>query len=250
MVNVPPTKRGDVETCAGTSALLSMALLRGFVAGRLTKHPRICIIQEVMSTNTASKMQMITDDLRERSMMTTSELQSSGVSREYVRRMANAGRLERVARGLYRLPGADISANHSIVEAARLIPNGVVCLLSALRVHQVTTQSPFEVWVAVEGGAWRPRPASIPVRVVRPHGPAFQEGIEYLDIEGIPVRVYSLAKTVVDCFKYRNKIGLDVSLEALRESIRSKRVSVDDLWRFAKVCRVSNVIRPYLEAID
>ena len=202
-----------------------------------------------MSTQSPSKFEHISRALSKRSFMTTGEIQSLGVSREYLRRLTNDGRIERVAHGLYRLPEGDIGANHSIVEAARLVPNGIVCLFSALRVHEITTQSPFEVWLAVESGAWRRIPTCVPVRFIRPHGPAFLEGVEHFDIEGFSVPVYSLAKTVADCFKYRNKIGLDVALEALKESIAQKRVSADDIWRFAKICRVTNVIRPYLEAM-
>jgi len=182
--------------------------------------------------------------------MTTAELQVLGVSREYVRQLVIAGRLEKVARGLFRLPDADFGLDFSIAEAARIVPNGVVCLLSALRLHRVTTQSPFDVWMAVEAGQWVSRQSVLPIRFVRPGGSSFQEGIERHIIEGVDVRVYSLAKTVADCFKYRSKVGLAVALEALRESQREKRASVDDVWHYARVCRVANVMRPYLEAID
>ena len=185
-----------------------------------------------------------------RSLMTTEELEALGVSREYLRLLAQRGRIERVSQGLYRLPDASVTAQYSIAEAARRIPNGVVCLMSALRVHNVTTQSPFEVWMAVESGAWRQQPVSLRVRLIWPKGAAYHEGIEHVTIEGVDVPVYSLAKTVADCFKYRNKIGLDVALEALRESLKDKRVSADDLWRYANICRVSNIMRPYLEAIQ
>ena len=204
-----------------------------------------------MSTPQAlSKLSQVEAALKKKSLMTTAELESLGVSREYIRKLRNSGRIARVSRGIYQLPDAEIESNHSIAEAAQLIPNGVVCLLSVLRYHQLTTQSPFEVWMAVESGAWLPRQDAVPVRIFRPRGPAFHEGIEHITIEGMPVRIYSLAKTVADCFKYRHKIGLDVALEALRETLGNKVVAMDDLWHYAKVCRVTNVMRPYLEAIN
>jgi predicted transcriptional regulator of viral defense system len=131
---------------------------------------------------------------------------------------------------------------------ARLAPNAVVCLLSALRFHGLGTQLPSEVWLAVHVKAWRPRLTGMPVRIVRMSGPALTEGVEVHEVEGVPVRMTSAAKTVADCFKFRNKIGLDVVLEALREYRRQRR-SLDDLHRLARVCRVDRVMRPYLEAM-
>src|SRR5262249_46839841 len=126
---------------------------------------------------------------------------------------------------------------------------GVVCLLSALQFHGLTTQLPAEVWLALERGTRRPKEEQLPLRVVFFSGPAFSHGVEEHEVEGVPIKVYSPAKTVADCFKYRNKIGLDVALEALRECWRQKRCTMDDLWRSARVCRVANVIRPYLESL-
>ena len=126
-------------------------------------------------------------------------------------------------------------------------PNAVVCLLSALQFHGLTTQQPHEVWIAVGVKAHRPAIAWPAVRVVRFSGAALSEGVENHKLEGVPVRVYGIAKTVADCFKYRRKIGIDVAIEALRDALR-KRVSVDEIYRFAKICRVANVIRPYLES--
>jgi predicted transcriptional regulator of viral defense system len=125
----------------------------------------------------------------------------------------------------------------------------VVCLLSALQFHGLTTQSPFEVWVAIANKARAPKMEYPPLRIVRFSGAALTEGVEKHRVDGVTVRVTSVAKTVADCFKYRNKIGLDVALEALREAWNAKRVSIDDLWHYAQVCRVANVMRPYLEAL-
>lgn len=128
-------------------------------------------------------------------------------------------------------------------------PEAVVCLLSALRFHELTTQIPHEVWLAIENKAWRPRSAPWPVRLVYMSGPAFEEGIERHVIEKVPVRIYSAAKTVADCFKYRNKIGLDVAVEALRDYLSCNRGGADELWKYARICRVTRVLQPYLEAM-
>lgn len=129
------------------------------------------------------------------------------------------------------------------------MPKGVVCLLSALRFHELTTQAPFEVWLAIGEKAWRPRIEYPPLRIMRFSPTTLSAGVEEHQIEGVAVQVYPPAKTVADCFKYRNKIGLDIAIEALRECWRSRRCTVDDLWHYAGICRVQNVMRPYLESI-
>jgi predicted transcriptional regulator of viral defense system len=136
-----------------------------------------------------------------------------------------------------------------LAEVARRVPKGVVCLLSALRFHGLTTQAPFEVWLAIENKAIAPKLDYPSLRIVRFSGAALTEGVEEHVVDGVMVRVTGVAKTVADCFKYRNKIGLDVALEALREAWRGKRMTSDDLWRYAKVCRVANVMRPYLDSL-
>jgi len=177
------------------------------------------------------------------------DLDSHGIPREYLIRLCRKGVVQRVARGLYTLADADVSEHQSLAEASKRIPHGVICLLSALRFHGLTTQAPFEVWVAVDVKARKPGSNGLPLRIVRFSGAALRSGVEDQFIQGVKVRVFSPAKTVADCFKYRNKIGLDVALEALRESWREHRCTMDDLWRYAKVCRVSNVMRPYLESL-
>jgi predicted transcriptional regulator of viral defense system len=142
-----------------------------------------------------------------------------------------------------------LAEHHSLAEVCKRVPNGVVCLLSALRFHEITTQAPFEVWLAISEKAWRPRLEYPPIRVARFSQTALHAGIEEYQIEGVTVRVYSAAKTVADCFKYRNKIGLNVAIEALRECWQSRRCNMDELWRYADICRVRNVMRPYLETI-
>jgi predicted transcriptional regulator of viral defense system len=182
-------------------------------------------------------------------MITARETRKLGVHPECLRRLRSAGLLVRIGRGIYALPGAAVTANHSLAVAAVAVPRGVVCLLSALRYHGVGTQSPRQVWLALDRRAARPRAGRQAIRTVRFSGGALAEGITTRVIEGIAVRIYSPAKTVADCFKYRNKIGLDVALEALREALAGRKCTMDELWRYARVCRVAEIMRPYMEAI-
>ena len=164
-------------------------------------------------------------------------------------RLVAAGKLERVARGVYSLPGRPISEHRSLAEVALRAPRGVVCLLSALRVHGIGTQAPFEVWLAIPPHTPTPRLDQPALRVVRMSGPALTEGVEPIDIDGVRVPVFNANKTVADCFKYRNKIGMDVGLEALRDGWAQRKLTIDALWHHAAVNRVANVMRPYLESV-
>ena len=157
--------------------------------------------------------------------------------------------LERPSRGLYVLPDSEPSEHRTIVEACKLIPKGVVCLLTALRIHELTTESPFEVWMAIGEKDRKPRIDYPPIRIVRHSGQSLSYGVEKRKIEGVKVSVYSPAKTVADCFKYRNKIGLDVAIEALRDCRNRKKANNDEIWKAAKICRMANVMRPYMESI-
>ena len=177
------------------------------------------------------------------------DLVAAGITRSHVSRMVAAGRLVRLGRGLYAAPGYQPGEHASIVEVARRAPNAVFCLLTALRLHDLTTQAPFEVWIAIGNKDHPPRLDYPKLRVVRFSGPALTEGVQVRRIDGTEIRVTSVAKTVADCFKFRNKIGLDVALEALREGLRAKKATADELWRYARIDRVANVMRPYLEAI-
>jgi len=198
----------------------------------------------------SEKTERLLDLARERGIIRPKELDAYGVPRRYLYRLAQHGKLHRVGRGLYALPDAEPSENRSLAEAAKRVPAGVICLLSALRFHELTTQAPFEVWMAIGQKAWRPRVEYPPLRVVRFSGAALREGIEAHVVEGVRVPVFSRNKTVADCFKYRNKIGLDVAIEALRECLRTRRCGMDNLWHYARVCRVQNVMHPYLEALQ
>jgi predicted transcriptional regulator of viral defense system len=174
---------------------------------------------------------------------------AAGIPTATFRRLEQRGVLRRSGRGLYMLADtAEVTEHHALAEACTRVPHGVVCLLSALRFHDLTTQSPFEVWLAIEERKWRPVVDHPPLRIMRFSGPAFTQGVEVRRVEGVSVRVYGVAKTIADCFKYRNKVGLDVALEALRDVRRRRLCTNDDLWRYAQVCRVANVMLPYLEA--
>ena len=186
---------------------------------------------------------------RTRGVLRSKDLAPLGIPRQTLARLHRRGALDRVGRGLYVLAGADVTEHHTLVEAARRVPHGVVCLLSALRFHELTTQDPFDVWLAIEGKARRPEPEAIPLRIVYMSGEAFTEGVETHRLEGVDVRVFGAAKTVADGFKYRSRVGLDVAIEALKDYRRSPAFDADALWHFAQVCRVSTVIRPYLEAV-
>ena len=147
------------------------------------------------------------------------------------------------------MPGAAPSEHRSLAEVSKRTPRGVVCLLSALRFHGLTTQAPAEVWLAIGPKDRVPRPEGVRLRVVRVSGEARDAGVETHVVEGVPVRIYCAAKTVADCFKFRNKIGTDIAVEALRDCLGQRRCTPDDLFEYANVCRVSRVMRPYMEAL-
>ncbi len=177
------------------------------------------------------------------------ELVHAGVTRSELSRLVASGQLLRLGRGLYAAPGYQPGEHQALVAVAKRAPNALFCLLTALRLHDLTTQAPHEVWIAIGNKAHPPRLDYPPVRPVRYSAESLAVGVEQRKVEGATLRVTSVAKTVADCFKFRNKIGLDVALEALREARRSKKVSADELWRYARVNRVANVMRPYLEAV-
>jgi predicted transcriptional regulator of viral defense system len=161
-------------------------------------------------------------------------------------------RLVRAGRGVYALAGAQGSAQRALAAVVLRAPRAVICLLSALRVHEVGTQSPFQVWLALPPGTTPPKMDHPLLRIVRMSGASLTEGVERIKIDGVDVPVFDTAKTIADCFKFRNKVGMDVALEALREGWRERKttkVTMDALWRYANVNRVGNVMRPYLEGL-
>jgi len=202
-----------------------------------------------MRENAASPAQRILSIARRAGAIRAADLVRRGIPQVYLRRLERRGVLVRTARGLYRLADAAVTEHHGLAVVARRVPHAVTCLLSALSFHHLTTQLPHEVWIAIARSARRPKTDWPPLRVLRMSGRALTEGVETHRLEGVRVRVFNVAKTVADCFKYRNKIGLDVALEALREAWRARRVTMDDLWRYAEVNRVARVMRPYLESI-
>jgi len=197
--------------------------------------------------NTLSKN--LLDLAKSQGLIRARDLAPLGIPRVSLTRAVRRGELERVGRGLYGLPDRDMSAQSSLAEVARKIPKGVVCLLSALQFHGLTTQSPFQVWLAIDNKAIKPKLDYPPLRIVRFSGAALTDGVEEHFVDGVTVRVTCVAKTVADCFKYRNKIGLDVAMEAMREAWNARRMTGDEIWHYAKICRVANVIRPYMESL-
>ena len=177
------------------------------------------------------------------------DLAREGLPTIALTRLVSAGKLERVGRGIYSLPNQAVSENRSLAEVAIRVPRGVICLVSALRVHGIGTQAPHEIWLAIPHRMLSPRLDKPALRVIRMSGPSLTEGIDRLKVDGVEVSVFNAAKTIADCFKFRNKIGLDVALEALRDGWQRRKVTMDDLWRYAAVNRVANVMRPYLETI-
>ena len=197
----------------------------------------------------ATAYQKIMQYVGQHGMVRPRDIEAIGLPREYLIRLHRQGKLNRSVRGIYTLPDAAVTERHSYAEVAKRVPDAVICLLSALTFHQITTQSPASVWIALRKGARTPALTSPSLRIVRLSGPSLTDGIENHRVEGVPIRVYSAAKTVADCFKFRNKIGLDVAIEALKDSLRQKKANVNEIYRYAKICRVSNVIRPYMEAL-
>jgi predicted transcriptional regulator of viral defense system len=195
-----------------------------------------------------SKAEQLLDLIQRRHVVRSRDLQRAGIHRSYLRQLVRRGEVERIERGLYSAKGF-ASEHLSLLEVSHKVPKGVICLLSALRFHEIGTQMPSEVWLAIDVKARSPKIKYPPVRVVRFSGEALRFGVQEHDIQGGTIRVYSPAKTVADCFKFRHKIGSDIAVEALRECLRKKNATVDQLWEAAKVCRVANVMRPYMESL-
>lgn len=195
------------------------------------------------------RKQKILELAKQMGLIRPRDVEAVGIHREYLLRLYRNGDLMRVGRGLYALPGAQTSESLSLAEVAKRAPKAVICLISALEFHRLTTQIAHSVWIAIENKKWEPKFDYPPLEIVRFSGAAFSFGVENHEVDRVAVKIYSPAKTVTDCFKFRNKVGLDVALEALRETWRSRKATMDELWEAAKVCRVLNVMRPYLEAI-
>jgi predicted transcriptional regulator of viral defense system len=200
---------------------------------------------EAASTHQQQVLRLVS----KRTLLRARDVTQLGLPTIALTRLVQAGKLERVARGLYGLPGAAISEHRSLAEVSARVPKGVVCLLSALRVHEIGTQAPHEVWIAIPPHRVSPRLDQPAIRVMRMSEAALADGVDRLKIDGVEVPVFSAARTVVDCVRFRNKIGLDVALEALRDGWTKRKFTLNDLWLHATRGRVANVMRPYIEAI-
>lgn len=186
---------------------------------------------------------------RKKGILRSSDLGKAGIPRVVLARLTAIGRLERVGRGLYRLPDAQITELESLNLVAARTPQAVFCLLTALHFHELTTQIPHQIWIAMPQGSHIPKIDYPPLKMIQVSGEAFSQGIEIHESNQIQLKTYCVARTVADCFKHRNKIGLDVALEALKDAWRQRKASVDEIWHYAQVCSVANVMRPYLEVI-
>jgi len=182
-------------------------------------------------------------------MVRLRELRAAGIPEVVVARLARTGRVVRLARGLYQLPTADLQTTHTLAEVAKIVPKGVICLISALAYHELTLQLPPLVWVAIDVHTRQPAHRYPPMRFVRFSKRALTEGIERHEIEGVSVKITSLARTIVDCFRFRNKIGVDIAISAMREALRKRRCKPDEILRHARALRIASVIKPYLEAM-
>jgi predicted transcriptional regulator of viral defense system len=198
---------------------------------------------------TSSRQDETTQLIKKMGLVRPRDLKAHGVTRAHLSRLVSEGKVVREARGVYMATGHMPSTEHTLAHVAKRVPGAVFCLLTALRLHDLTTQSPARVWIALPEKARRPILDYPRLRVARFSGPAWTEGIDERRVEGVVIRVYSAAKTVADCFKYRNKVGIDVAVEALRDYSRKYRGGANELARFARICRVSRIMQPYMDAI-
>ena len=198
---------------------------------------------------TTSQRDHVLQLVRQLGIVRPADLEARGIPRGQLYRLVRDGLVERQTRGIYVASRHPFTAEHTLAQVAKQVPGGVICLLTALRFHNLTTQNPAVIWIALPEKARKPRLDYPRLRVARFSGAALTEGIETRRVEGVEVRVYSAAKTVADCFKYRNKVGIDVAVEALRDFSRRHRGGATALARFARICRVTRVMQPYLDAI-
>ena len=187
--------------------------------------------------------------VRHAGVVRSRDFEAQGVSRKHLSQLVERGLVDRVARGVYVASDAEYTESHALAEAAKRVPKGVICLLSALRYHDLTTQLPWEVWIGIGSKAWAPRASGSALRVIHYSVATLALGVEHHTVEGVDVAVFDPGKTVVDCFKYRSTVGFDVALEALRDCWTRRLTTMDELWRYAEACRMTNVMRPYLESL-
>lgn len=196
-----------------------------------------------------SRTDLLLDFVQSRGLVRAREVKAAGFHTAILYRLRDRGQLEQVGPGLFRHPESEISESYSYAEAAKLVPSGVICLLSALAFHGIGTQNPRQIWMALERGRKPPRNLPVPMTFTWYSISALHEGVESHQVGGVPVRVFGPAKTIVDLFKFRNKVGIDVAVEALRAGWEDRRFTTSELMRYAETCRVQKIIRPYLQAI-
>jgi predicted transcriptional regulator of viral defense system len=189
------------------------------------------------------------DLLRAKGMLRLKDLIAENIEPETLARLVREGQVIRPARGLYQLPNTQVDAAHVLAEAAALVPRGIVCLISALQYHTLTLQMPSTVWMAIERTAWKPTISYPSVRFVRFSGWALTEGVQQYPVQSHKVSITNPARTIVDCFRYRNKIGIDVAMEGLRTGIRQRKCTPDELWQYGKKARIWTIMRPYVETV-
>ncbi len=216
----------------------------------LRKHFTYSKVQQNRTMQETTQAKQILQLARDTGVLRSRELAVHGLSRTVLRRLVSQGELLQVARGMYILPDAEITEHHSMVEAAKRFPSCVVCLLTALRFHGLTTQAPSEVWLAYKRGKSAPSQTDLPLHVVSFSDASFRYGVEHHTLEEVKVAVTSPAKTVADCFKFRGKVGLDVAIEALRDYRHQQAGTFEELEEASRVCRVSKIIRPYMEMLS
>lgn len=203
----------------------------------------------ILKCGEMSQSDHILDLARHRRVLRAADVREHGWSPQLLLSLHQAGKLQRIARGLYSLPDAEITEHQTLMDVCQRVPKAVVCLLSALQFHEVGTQMPREVWIALPEASQTPALDYPSLRIARLRGAAYSEGIQTIVEHGAPIRVYSVAKTVTDCFKFRNKIGLDVALEALKDAWRTRKMTMAEVTHFAKINRVERVMQSYLEAV-
>ncbi|MEJ8845661.1 type IV toxin-antitoxin system AbiEi family antitoxin domain-containing protein [Variovorax rhizosphaerae] len=192
---------------------------------------------------------LILELAQHRRLLRAADVREYGWSPQLLLTLHRAGKLQRVARGVYGLPDAEITEHQTLVEVCARVPKAVVCLMSALQFHEIGTQAPHQVWVALPEGTQAPALGYPALRIARLRGPAYTEGVLTTVERGATIRVYNAAKTVTDCFKFRNKIGLDVAMEALKDAWRLRKLTMSEIAHFARINRVEKVMQPYLEAV-
>jgi len=205
----------------------------------------LCNINFVVKTHHEKVLKLT----RKLGVLRPRDLKASGVPRTYLKQLVECGDLLKTGRGLYVQTAAPMTENHSLAEAAKRSPKGVICLISALRFHGLTTENPAAVWLAIPRGTRVPKSTTPTLRVVTLSGEMMTEGIKQHIIQGVSVPVYGVAKTVADCFRFRNRIGVNIAVEALRDAWRDKKATSEELWHYAKVCRVLNIMRPYFDSL-